>query len=404
MRLSRRLSYKEVLELKKRLLRKLSSELSPASLKRAKRDPHSFRVPRPCGLTVHSGVGCPNACVYCYIQDMGFRFKGPKPYSLKGKELVLALLMNPYFIPGIWGTYLSFGSITDPFIGGNKEKSFEYMEHISKVLGNPVQFSTKAPLSNAEARRLRSLGIPISPLITIVTLEKWRLLEPRAPSPQERLEAIKILSREGLKPFLFLRPIMPGINDDEVEDIITEAKRYGALGVVIGGFRVTENIILRLKKRGFEVDEIIRRTGKISSRRQVSLRIWDLKREALEAAKEKGLVAVLSACCAMTIVLNKEGYEVPCANVCFIGRMCTNDFTCGNCCLKKLPRVEEDDLKEALSATLGIKNFEFDVEDGRILVMVEDRIRVSEGILRFLATLYRRRVFILGRGGGYTAS
>ncbi|MEM4497864.1 MAG: radical SAM protein, partial [Nitrososphaerota archaeon] len=46
--------------------------LDERELEVARRDPHARRLPRPCGLTVHTGLGCKFGCLYCYIYDMGF--------------------------------------------------------------------------------------------------------------------------------------------------------------------------------------------------------------------------------------------------------------------------------------------------------------------------------------------
>ncbi|RLE48920.1 MAG: radical SAM protein, partial [Candidatus Methanomethylicota archaeon] len=192
----------------------LERKLSSASISKAKSDFHAKRKPRPCGLTIHSAIGCPNSCLYCYIQDMGFDFAEAKPYGLTGDELLYALLTNPYFIPSRWGTFLAFGSIADPFNVAATNKTIEYLNTIS-ILGNPCQFSTKAHIDEDLALKLSSINTPISPLVTIVTIEKARILEPLAPSIEERLETIRNLKEKKLKPMLFLRPIIPGVTDNE---------------------------------------------------------------------------------------------------------------------------------------------------------------------------------------------
>ncbi|RLE56035.1 MAG: radical SAM protein [Thermoprotei archaeon] len=313
-----------------------------ADLRRVEVDGHARRRPRPCGMTVHVGIGCTNRCLYCYIQDMGFTFTNAKPYPLSGIELLYALLLNPYVVPGRLGTFMAFGSVTEPFLPNLAWRTLEYMKVISEYMGNPIQFSTKMYMPDQVLDELRKIAISssISPLITIVTIKYSKILEPNASPPELRLETIRKLRSVGLKPVLFLRPIIPGITDRELDDIIDEAKQAGAIGVVPGTLRVTKNIIYRLKRVGIDVSEIIKRAPKIAEREQVPIRSSDLKMKAMEIARERGLIVFPSSCCANAYVA-----EVPCAGLCYITGNC---IKCPNKCIEKLPRVDEDEVKEAI--------------------------------------------------------
>ncbi|RLG74264.1 MAG: radical SAM protein, partial [Thermoprotei archaeon] len=85
-------------ELKKKIAEELENRLPSRSVLRARRDPHAKRRPRPCGITIHPGHGCPLKCLYCYIYDMGFTDK-VVAYPLEPLELVYALAINPYVVP-----------------------------------------------------------------------------------------------------------------------------------------------------------------------------------------------------------------------------------------------------------------------------------------------------------------
>ena len=390
-------SYVNIMALKQKLLKDLACKLNRHDYLVAINDPHARRLPRACGITIHTAIGCPNACLYCYIQDMGFEFKEAKPYPLNEIQIVIALLANEYFLPGL--TYLAFGSISDPFISKVvAERTLEYIEAISKILGNPIQFSTKAILAEEYIKRMSMYKNIICPLITVVSIGKSNVLEPKAPSPERRFALIKSLSKNGFKPFLFLRPLMPGINTDEIDDLLAEAKSSGAYGVIIGGFRITKRIIERLRRAGFNVGEIIRRTPvRRLSNKQINVKLSDIKREALEIAREKGLRAVLSACCAMTLVLNAYGKEVPCANCCYANGMCVEKY-CGNNCKAKVPKLPLDDLKVAVEKTTGSRIKDIEVKRLEVIITLREKPRHKSkkesitGLTRMLSTLYRYKI------------
>jgi len=69
-----------------------------------------------------------------------------KPYHLTGDELVLALLLNRFFKPGREGTFLAFGSVTDPLHQACIERTMEYLAAIERFLGNPVNSQLKEEL------------------------------------------------------------------------------------------------------------------------------------------------------------------------------------------------------------------------------------------------------------------
>jgi DNA repair photolyase len=246
------------------------AEVGKEGTRRARRDRHSRRRPIQCGLTIHPGTDCAYSCVYCYILDMGFKFEKPQPCTLSPKELVLALLYNVNFVPGREGTYIAIGSIIEPFQPELKSLTIKYIVELAK-LGNPIQFSTKSLITIDEANTIRSSCNWISPLITILTLEesKAHTLEPMAPTPIERLESINNLAQAGLKPFLFLRPILPGvISSEEYENLISQAISHGAKGIVLGGFRITRRIIETMKKRKVDVSEILRRSRGVDDKQR----------------------------------------------------------------------------------------------------------------------------------------
>jgi len=334
---------------------------------------------------------------------MGFDFTESRPYALNGEELVYALISNKYFVPGPYGTYLAYGSITEPFL--NKEitrKTIEYLLSTAKLLGNPMQISTKGKVLSEVVLNIKKAirGSSLSILVTILTLnnEKSKIIEPRAPSPEERLETIKSFAKEGFTVFVFYRPILPGfLSAEDFEDVLNEAKRCGVLGVVVGGLRITSNIISRLSKAGVNVSEILQRVKERPlGTRQVSVNVSDYKREFLAIAKEKNVYSLKSACCANTISSALQKHEViPCAGLCYSSNMCVE---CGIQCYKKLPRIDEEDVVYALNNMIRLDHKpRILIERYNIIIYLDKRSlrrAKKEDIAKPLSTIYRRRIIL----------
>jgi DNA repair photolyase len=296
------MSIRGLLEEKIKLRDTVGFLLSESERVFAVRDFHAKRPPRPCGITVHTAIGCIYQCKYCYIYDMGFK-REVKPYPLTGLQLVYALLSNKYFIPGLRGTYLAIGSISEPFHPLIVDKTLEYVECFYRYLNNPVQFSTKAYINKQVAVKLANLSSKrISPLVTIVTLSESRNLEPYAPSPEKRFESIRNMRETGLKPFLFLRPIIPGLTEREYKEIIDLAAEYGAIGVIAGGLRVTKRILRELREIGVDTSIIHKRleipVEKMREGVQYDVYTSDIKAEISDYVRHKGLLFLPSACMA----------------------------------------------------------------------------------------------------------
>ncbi len=368
-------------KVKESIRAKLESLLTPREVMEALRDPHARRPPRPCGLTVHTGSGCKFGCVYCYVPDMGFDMR-PRSYPLNGLQLVYALASNPYLVPGPEGTLLAFGSVTEPFMEETRERALEYLEAVNRYLGNPTQIATKAYLSSEDASELARRADPrIDVLVTIITMKLAKKLEPGAPSPEERLETIQHLSRLGVHVTLFLRPIIPGVTEHEVPQILRAAKMAGARGVVPGSLRVTWGILRRLRAVGINVEAIMERLPKPPRhpKDQVTVRETELKMLVSKAARAIGLTVYPSSCSA-----NIAAHNLACW-ACKWG-------PCGD--PERLPRVSEESLRDLLEH-FGLKPIDVDIEGPRILVRYQPRGSGREDlqiVKHWVTTLTRRIV------------
>ncbi|MEM1597722.1 MAG: radical SAM protein [Pyrobaculum sp.] len=314
-------AYRRKIEAARRLRQLISEEERGA----AASDHHAKRPPRPCGITVHTGVGCPLACTYCYIYDMGFPGVA-RPYKLTPLQMAYAIVLNPHVAVGEWGSLIAVGSVTEPFLPETRELALGYIKAFYEHLGNPIQVSTKMP----PPPDLVNYGVDV--LISVTDLSGR--LEPKAPPPIERLRAGAEIIKKGGNATLFVRPIVPGVTDKEVDRLLSVASELGFRRVVFGTLRVTESIVKRLRAFGVDVTPYLRGLDKS---RQIPIKYP--KERFVKKARDLGL-EVLPASCASNVVAHGQA----CA-LCSWG-------PCGD--VNKL-KVDEEDVKEYLE-TRGYKS------------------------------------------------
>lgn len=375
-----RLELVEAFEEKLDLVARLRGMLDGVEASEAERDGHARRAPRPCGLTIHPATGCSFGCLYCYIYDMGFGGR-PRPYPLSGVQLAYAVARNPYVAVGRDGTMLAFGAVTEPFMEAAYGRTLEYLESVRRFLGNPVQLSTKASLGVDDAFRIVSAAGRLSALVTIVTLRFHGLLEPGAPPPSHRFETIEAFSSADAHVSLFLRPLVPGIGEDEVREMVGSALERGARGIVVGSMRVTAGIVRRLRASGYpHIEEILSRVPGRLGDGQVTLRSGDLKEAVVRVAEELGAKIYPSACSA-----NVEAHGLSCA-ACRMG-------PCGD--PKRLPDFDPDEVP-LLAERFGVKVRKVELDGFRLRLRVEKGTRRrKERFAHFLKALVKRRIELL---------
>lgn len=365
--------FADLIETREAARRSLAERLTSREIREALSDSHSKREPRMCGLTIHPARGCNLGCRYCYISDMGLNHP-PIPSNLSGIQLAYAIASNPYFLPSRRGTLLAFGSITEPFLSKVKEKTIEFLIAVKDFLGNPAQVSTKMHLNAGESKLLAEADPDVSVLVTITTLTKSDLLEPAAPKPEWRLLTIGNLNENSVHASLFLRPIVPGIAEEEGPRILEAAKDHGARGAVLGTLRITPEILDELERAGLRnLSELISST-RMKRGRQVPIDSSTVKSYLRRCADRIGLRIFPAACAA-----NIDAHSLGCY-ACDYG-------PCGS----DLPSVDESDIEEGLRM-LGIES-EVRIEGKRVVLSVMGGAK-REKLARILVGTYTRRKVI----------
>ncbi|MEM2219597.1 MAG: radical SAM protein [Candidatus Korarchaeum sp.] len=368
----------DLLELKRELRSWIGMKLSSKERREALMDPHSRREPRMCGLTVHPAKGCSFGCKYCYIEDMGFS-GAPRVSKLNGLQLAYALLSNPHVLPSEGGTLLAFGSVTEPFLPGVRERTLEYLRVVRGVLRNPVQISTKSYLSQEDASELAEADPDLSVLVTIPALGYASRVEPFAPKPELRFRTIENLAKKSLHVSVFLRPLIPGVAEEDGPRILELARGSGARGVVLGTLRVTPKILERMRGAEIHLEDLLSDKN-LRSGRQVPIDASLIKSSLRRISAKLGLRVFPAACSA-----NMDAHSLGC-HACDLGP-----------CQGDLPPVDTHDLEEGLRLC-GIEA-KVVRADEELRVIVKGGVK-KERVARSLVRAASRRKVSSGRFKG----
>jgi DNA repair photolyase len=183
--------------------------------------------------------GCEHGCVYCFARPT-HAYLGLSPgldfeSKLFMKPDAPALLEKELSAKDYTPRTIAIGTNTDPY--QPIEKKYEIMRGILQVLeraGHPVGIVTKSALITRDIdilSRMASRNL-VKVAISVTTLDPRiaRTMEPRAPTPQRRLNALRRLSDAGIPTSVMMAPVIPAINDAEIERILDTAAVAGVKG------------------------------------------------------------------------------------------------------------------------------------------------------------------------------
>lgn len=181
--------------------------------------------------------GCEHGCIYCFARPThaymglspGLDFESrlfAKPTAPKLLEKELA---DPKYRPRV----IAMGTNTDPY--QPIERKFVIMRGVLGVFSrfnHPVTILTKSALITRDIDILSSLAERnlTRTMVSITTQDRAlaRSMEPRASTPPKRFEAIRKLTEAGIVTGIMTGPMIPGLNDSEMEGILEKAASLGA--------------------------------------------------------------------------------------------------------------------------------------------------------------------------------
>ena len=181
--------------------------------------------------------GCEHGCVYCFARPahafMGLSAGLDFESKLFAKPDAAKLLKRELGRDGYKAATIAIGTNTDPY--QPIEKKWRIMREILEVLNkydHPVAIVTKSALVTRDAGILSGMAekglVKVALSVTTLDRKLSRNMEPRASTPERRLEAMKLLSGAGVPVSVMAAPLAPGLNDSELERILDSAKAAGA--------------------------------------------------------------------------------------------------------------------------------------------------------------------------------
>ncbi|WP_292522674.1 PA0069 family radical SAM protein [Methyloceanibacter sp.] len=181
--------------------------------------------------------GCEHGCVYCFARPT-HAFLGMSPgldfeTKLFAKTNAAHALERELAAPDYRPRMIAIGSNTDPY--QPVERRYRIMRRILEVLNaanHPVGIVTKSALVLRDLDILQSMAerglVKVALSVTTLDRKLARAMEPRASTPDKRLEAIETLASAGIPASVMVAPVVPGLTDAEIERILERASAAGA--------------------------------------------------------------------------------------------------------------------------------------------------------------------------------
>lgn len=173
----------------------------------------------PTKYSLNPYTGCGHRCLYCYATSFIKNFYHPRPK----REFLRIIEREIKNIPE--GSLISLSNSSDPY--QPLEKTHKLTRKFLELLlekNYRILIITKSDLVLRDLELLTKLRFAVSLTITSKTL--YPKLEPFAPSYEKRLQAIKVLSEAKIPVSVRLDPIIPGLNEGEILEILDEIAPY----------------------------------------------------------------------------------------------------------------------------------------------------------------------------------
>jgi len=191
----------------------------------------------PFDRSINAYRGCEHGCVYCFARPthayMGLSAGLDFEAQLFAKPDAPKLLERELSKPGYKPRVIAMGTNTDPY--QPIEKKWRITRQLLEVMNacdHPVAIVTKSSMILRDMDILTQMAeknlVRVGLSVTTLDRRLARTMEPRASTPVRRLETMRSLSDAGIPVNVMASPVIPGLNDHELERILDSAKAAGA--------------------------------------------------------------------------------------------------------------------------------------------------------------------------------
>ncbi len=187
--------------------------------------------------SINAYRGCEHGCSYCFARPThaymglspGLDFESKLFAKAGAAELLEIELANPSYVPQT----IAMGTNTDPY--QPIERRFRITRSVLEVLerfNHPVGIVTKSALVVRDLDILSRMAekglVKVALSVTTLDAKLSRAMEPRASTPDKRLKALEMLSAAGVPSAVMFAPIIPALNDQEMEEVLKSTAQAGA--------------------------------------------------------------------------------------------------------------------------------------------------------------------------------
>jgi DNA repair photolyase len=210
----------------------------------------------PFEQSINPYRGCGHGCIYCYARPAhsymnlspGLDFETKLFYKANAAGLLREELSRPRYVC----KSITLGANTDPYQPIERElKVTRSILEVLQEFQHPVSIITKGHLIERDIDILAAMArenlAAVHVSVTTLDSDLKRILEPRAPGAAARLHAIRSLHAAGVPVGALVAPVIPAINDHEIEHILAAVAQAGA--------RSAGYVMLRLP---YEVKDLFR--------------------------------------------------------------------------------------------------------------------------------------------------
>jgi DNA repair photolyase len=181
--------------------------------------------------------GCEHGCSYCYARPThaylghspGLDFETILYAKDNAADVLRKELASPRYVPRT----IALGTVTDPYQPIERQHRLtRSLLEVLEAARHPVGIVTKSALVVRDIDILERMArhdlVKVALSVTTLDRSLARSMEPRAATPARRLDALRQLAQAGIPAQVMVAPIVPALNDHEIERVLAAAWEAGA--------------------------------------------------------------------------------------------------------------------------------------------------------------------------------